>query len=56
MAENDAFSGNAYALVLELNVAARHSGLNNKLCGDDFRLLSHKLTAAFGEARQTIAD
>lgn len=48
MAENDALVATLMRSFLELNVAARHSGLNNKLCGDDFRLLSHKLTAAFG--------
>lgn len=48
MAENDALVATLMRSFLELNVAARHQGLNNKLCGDDFRLLSHKLTAAFG--------
>lgn len=48
MEENDALVATLMRSFLELNVAARHSGLNNKLCGDDFRLLSHKLTAAFG--------
>lgn len=48
MAENDALVATLMRSFLELNVAARHSGLNNKLCGEDFRLLSHKLTAAFG--------
>ena len=48
MEENDALVATLMRSFLELNVAARQSGLSDKLCGEDFQLLSHKLTAAFG--------
>ncbi|HEY6528061.1 MAG TPA: class I adenylate cyclase [Cellvibrionaceae bacterium] len=48
MVENDALVATLMRSFLELNMAARHSGLTNELCGEDFLLLSNKLTAAFG--------
>lgn len=48
MTENDALVATLMRSFLELNTAARLNGLSNELCGQDFLLLSQKLTAAFG--------
>lgn len=48
MAENDSLVATLMRSFLELNVAARHNGLSNEKSGQDFHLLSQKLTAAFG--------
>ncbi|MEY4588123.1 MAG: hypothetical protein RL497_199 [Pseudomonadota bacterium] len=48
MVENDALVATLMRSFLELNRAARQKGLNHDLCGQDFQLLSHKLTASFG--------